>query len=107
MTDWLKVYNDGGKRVSKVNPLNHFVSTISSPKVGWHCTTKVELEKYKSSGRIIAPVRFWPNEETAKRWAKRTGRELVIKIELPGISYPLPDHKPALFCPYDVVKFEC
>jgi len=93
--------------VSEANPLDRFVSTISSPKVGWHCTTKAKLEKYRASGRIIAPVRFWPNEETARRWAKRTGRELVIKITLPGISYPLPDHKPALFCPHDVVQFDC
>lgn len=77
-----------------------------SPRTGYHCTTVGKLEKYKKSGRIIAPVRFWPNEQTAKRWAKRTGREVLLKIELPGVSYPLPDHAPAYWCPDDVTKYE-
>jgi len=80
------------------------VSTISSPRYGWHCTTDRKLQRYKESGRIIQPVRFWPTKELAEEWAKRTSR-FVIKIELPGISYPLPDHKPALWCPEDVTNF--
>ena len=59
-----------GLGMSEANPLDRFVSTISSPKTGWHCTTKAKLEKYKASGRIIAPVRFWQNEETARSWPK-------------------------------------
>lgn len=86
--------------------VDEIVRTISSPRYGWHCTTKKKMVRYKSSGRIIAPVRFWPNKETAERWAKRTGRELVIRIRLESISYPLPDHKPALFCPQDVTCFD-
>lgn len=78
---------------------------VSSPRYGWHCTTKSKLARYKASGRIIAPVRFWPNKETAMRWATRTGRDLVIRIRLDHISYPLPDHKPALWCPQDVTCF--
>ncbi len=83
------------------------VSKIVSPRYGWHCTTPAKLERYKASGRIIAPVRFWPNKSTAERWAKRTGRQFVIKIRLDGVSYPLPDHKPARWCPFDVVCFDC
>ncbi len=79
---------------------------ISSPLYGYHCTTPAKVERYKASGRIIAPVRFWPNLETAKRWAKRTGRSVILKIRLEAISYPLPDHKPAFWCPADVLDFE-
>jgi len=79
---------------------------ISSPKYGYHCTTRNKLEKYITSGRIIAPVRFWPNIETAKRWCKRTGRDIILNIELPTVSYPLPDHKPAMFCQMDVAEFK-
>jgi hypothetical protein len=85
---------------------NEFTSTLVSPRYGWHCTTKKKLEKYKASGRIIAPVRFWPNRETAERWCKRTGREIIVKIELEAPSFPLPDHKPAYWCPQDVLVFE-
>jgi len=83
----------------------YFETTILSPKIGWHCTTKKKFEQYKKSGRIFSPVRFWPNKQTAKKWAKKTGRELIIKLELPGVSYPLPNHKPARFSPNDVIKF--
>lgn len=95
--------NATGQAVN-VDPL---VSTITSPRYGWHCTTFKKLEQYRASGRIIAPVRFWPNRLTAERWAKRTGRELVIRIRLDHISYPLPDHKPAMWCPQDVICFGC
>lgn len=82
------------------------VTTLISPRYGWHCTTARKLARYQASGRILAPVRFWPNRETAERWARRTGRELIIKIRLDGPSYPLPDHKPARWCPADVLEFE-
>lgn len=79
---------------------------VSSPLYGFHCTTPAKMRRYQTSGRIIAPVRFWPNLDTAKRWAKRTGRSVILKIRLEDISYPLPDHKPALWCPADVLEFE-
>ena len=87
--------------------LDVIAGSISSPRYGWHCTTKKKMERYQSSGRIIAPVRFWPDRNTAERWAMHAGRELVIRIRLDHISYPLPDHKPAMFCPHDVVCFDC
>ena len=101
MADEIDIANDRVEKAARLEGL------VSSPRYGWHCTTKSKLDRYKASGRIIAPVRFWPNEETAKRWAKRTGRSVVIRIRLDHISYPLPDHKPALWCPQDVVCFDC
>ena len=61
---------------------------------GYHVTTLQKLNRYNITGGILPPVRFWPDELTARRWAKRTGREIILKIEC-HISYPLPDHKPA------------
>lgn len=65
---------------------------------GYHVTTTNKLKRYENTGAILPPVRFWPNLLTAQRWAKRTGRDLILKIET-GISYPLPDHEPAFWTP--------
>lgn len=83
-----------------------FEKTIKCPKYGFHATTPKKLQAYQISKRIFSPVRFWPNETTAKEWAKRVNRSVILKIELNEVSYPLPDHKPALFTPFDVLKWE-
>jgi len=101
------VKNKEEKSDAEKCPVDLLVSSISSPRYGYHCTTKKKLERYHVSKRIIAPVRFWPNRLTAERWAKRTGREIILRIRLDHISYPLPDHKPAMFCPNDVTCFNC
>lgn len=62
--------------------------------IGFHCTTERKVERYERSGCILPPVRFFPNELTARRWMKRTGRDVLLQIEV-GESHPLPDHKPA------------
>lgn len=79
--------------------------SITSPRFGYHCTTAKKLENYIRSKRIIAPVRFWPDLELAKNWAKRTHRKIILRVELEDISYPLPDHKPAMWCGRDVINF--
>ena len=61
---------------------------------GYHCTTEKKLKLYIESGCIKPPVRFFPNEQTARRWMLRTGRDILLKIEV-STSWPLPDHKPA------------
>lgn len=72
---------------------------------GYHVTTPKKLERYKKTGAILPPVRFWPNESTANRWAKRTGRSVILKISATE-TYPLPDHKPARWTPEVVSKWE-
>ena len=62
--------------------------------IGYHVTTDKKFARYKTTGAILPPVRFWPNELTARRWAKRTGRNIILQIEYTQ-SFPLPDHKPA------------
>jgi len=62
--------------------------------IGYHVTTDKKITRYKQTGGILPPVRFFPNLYTAQRWAKRTSRDKILQIEC-NISYPLPDHKPA------------
>jgi hypothetical protein len=64
----------------------------------YHVTTQKKMERYRTSGCILPPVRFWPNEETARRWMKRTGRDVLVTFSLEGLTHhPLPDHRPARF----------
>jgi len=62
--------------------------------LGYHVTTPKKLERYHITGAILPPVRFWPNLYTARRWAKKTRRTIILEIECVK-SHPLPDHKPA------------
>jgi hypothetical protein len=59
----------------------------------YHVTTPAKVEKYKATGGILPPVRGWLFEASARAWARRTGRTVVLKLEVPS-SYPLPDHRP-------------
>jgi len=74
--------------------------------VGYHVTTQKKLARYKETGCILPPVRFWPNKQTAQRWAKRTGRDVILKIEC-SESYPLPDHKPARWTGEIIRSYTC
>lgn len=73
--------------------------------IGYHVTTLKKLSRYYTTGAILPPVRFWPNEETAKRWMKRTGRDTLLKIKC-EVSHPLPDHKPAKWTNELIRKWE-
>ena len=73
--------------------------------IGFHVTSKKKFLKYKQTGGILPPVRFWPNIQTATRWAKRTKRDTILKIEY-EICYPMPDHKPAKWSPEIIRNFE-
>lgn len=81
------------------------LDTCTLKVIGYHVTTSKKLEQYWQSGCILAPVRFWPNLETAERWSERTGRDVIIKIECDG-SYPMPDHRPARWTPEIIRKWE-
>lgn len=61
---------------------------------GYHCTTPAKLARYQATGCILSPVRFWPSEDTARKWMTRTGRTVLLRIPV-SRSWPLPDHKPA------------
>lgn len=72
---------------------------------GYHVTTPAKLRRYKSTGAILPPVRFWPSLSTARLWAKHTGRQIILKIECEK-SHPLPDHRPAHWTPNTIRAWE-
>jgi len=73
--------------------------------IGYHVTTKKKLARYQTNNIILPPVRFWPTLEIASKWRKKTGRDIILKIEM-DISYPLPDHKPARWTPEIIRTWE-
>jgi hypothetical protein len=73
--------------------------------IGYRVTTPKKLERYTRTGAILPPVRFWPNIFTARRWMKRTGRSIALRIEV-ETAYPLPDHRPAHWSPETVFEWE-
>lgn len=72
----------------------------------YHVTTAKKVARYEATGCILAPVRFWPGLFTAERWARRTGREIILRFPRPTTSYPLPDHRPAEWTPEMVRSWE-
>ena len=59
----------------------------------YHVTTQKKLDRYKKTGAILPPVRFWKYENSAREWMKRTSRNILIEFNVDEF-YPLPDHKP-------------
>lgn len=60
---------------------------------GWHVTTPKKVDRYRATGGILSPVRFWIYERSAREWARRTGRTVILRIEV-ETAHPLPDHRP-------------
>ena len=56
----------------------------------YHCTTPKKLERYKKSGCILPPVRFWSTEYSAQKWMRKVGRTILLIFDAPNRSYPLP-----------------
>jgi hypothetical protein len=63
--------------------------------IGYHCATPKKLARYQATGAILPPVRFWRTEATARAWMQRTGRPMLLEIEVPH-AYPMPDHRPRM-----------
>ena len=59
-------------------------------KIVYHCTTPRKLEKYKRTGCILPPVRYWTSEESALKWMRRVNRTVLLMFIEPERSYPLP-----------------
>ena len=60
---------------------------------GFHVTTPAKVERYKATGCILPPVRFWAFQTSAEAWAKKTRRTVILEIDV-TTAYPLPDHQP-------------
>lgn len=61
---------------------------------GYHVTTTKRLQRYLETGAILPPVRFWRFLSSAEAWAKKTGRNTILRIADVKEAYPLPDHHP-------------
>ena len=67
---------------------------------GYHATTPAKLAKYEASRAILPPVRWWSTEGAARRWMKRvTGRTVLLAIETPQMTFPLPVRGGAMWTP--------
>lgn len=56
----------------------------------YHCTTPKKLDRYRKTGAILSPVRYWVSEQGARKWMKKTGRTILITFTEPERSWPLP-----------------
>ncbi len=74
---------------------------IYCPEVGYHMCNERLLTKYRQTGFILPPVRFWSCKKKAKKWGAKCGRNIMLTVK-PAMSYPLPDHKPGWFSPNHV-----
>jgi len=61
--------------------------------IGYHVTTPKKLARYVASRAIFPPVRFWQFLPSARAWALRTGRTVILRIDV-ETAYPMPDHQP-------------
>ena len=68
----------------------------------YHVTTPKKFERYLRTGCILAPVRYWACRQSADRWARRTGRSVVVAFPEPAVSYPLPVGRGAKWSPTSV-----
>jgi len=57
----------------------------------YHVTTEKKAKKYRTSGKIIAPVRGFNTLKAAMFWAMKTGRTVIYEVNADN-PYKLPDH---------------
>ena len=57
----------------------------------YHATTPKKARYYRSSGRIIAPVRSFTTLTGAMAWACKVGRSVVVEFDADH-PHKLPDH---------------
>ena len=67
--------------------------SMSRPPKLYHCTTPKKVQRYHQSGRIIAPVRGFSTIEAAMAWCIKTGRTIILEIDVESDKvHKLPDH---------------
>lgn len=72
----------------------------------FHCATPRKLDRYRATGCILPPVRYWTTEYSAWRWMHKTGRTVLLTFEKPSPSYPLPMKGGAEWSPSMVRDYE-
>ena len=73
---------------------------------GYHVTTYHKLERYRATGLILPPVRFWPDIADAARFSRQTGRRIILRIVVSDTAVrPLPGHQGRAYYSRDGVPF--
>ena len=58
----------------------------------YHVCSLKKLDKYRKSGKILAPVRAWENIEQAQRMSISTGRRIILRLKFPNNAPKLEGH---------------
>ena len=58
----------------------------------YHVTSLKKLDRYRRTGRILAPVRAWENIEQAQRMSISTGRRVILRLRFPKNAQKLEGH---------------
>jgi hypothetical protein len=58
----------------------------------YHVTSLKKLDKYRKTGKILAPVRAWENIEQAQRMSLSTGRRIILRLKFPDNAPKLEGH---------------
>lgn len=60
--------------------------------VVWHCCSAKKFDKYRKSGKILAPVRAWEDIEQAKRMSLSRGTLIILRLKFPNNAPKCPGH---------------
>jgi len=58
----------------------------------YHATSPTKLARYRATGCILPPVRFWITREAAEDFMRRTHRSVLLRFPTPDPCYPLDGH---------------
>lgn len=58
----------------------------------YHVCSLKKLDKYRKTGKILAPVRAWENIGQAQRMSISTGRRIILRLKFPNNAPKLPGH---------------
>jgi hypothetical protein len=58
----------------------------------YHVCSLKKLDKYRKTGRILAPVRAWENIQQAQRMSISTGRRIILRLRFPDNAPKLEGH---------------
>ena len=58
----------------------------------YHVCSAKKFDKYRSSGKILAPVRAWENIQQAERMSISTGRRIILRLRFPNNAEKLEGH---------------
>ena len=58
----------------------------------YHVCSAKKFDRYRASGRIIAPVRAWENIQQAERMSISTGRRVILRLRFPDNAEKLEGH---------------